>query len=138
MGSFATLLGSLQATSELTGGIMARKQAKRNAKQQRKQGAQAEEQARREGKKLKGAQRARFAKGGVDPDVGTPLDVVLESEEQAQLEGRRRRLAFESEADIQEQAGTVALLQGLFGSGSTLLGTLERNAATKKPKGITT
>jgi hypothetical protein len=135
-GFFQQNAGSLasigQAATQLVGGLSTKSAAGKNAKLLRRQGKAAETEIRREGLKLRGAQRARFASAGVDPNTGTPLDVVLESEEQARLAARRRRMAFESEADIQERAGSIAAIQGLFGAGSTLLGALRQPDPPKK------
>jgi hypothetical protein len=129
-GFFQQNAGSIQslvsAAGSLTSGIMERQQAAQNARMLERQGVQAEAQGRREAKKLEGAQRARYAKAGVAPGEGTALDVILESREQATLEARRRRMAFQGEADTQRKAGSVALLQGIFGAGSTLLGAVGR------------
>lgn len=136
-GFFAKNAGSIasaaQAATQVTGGILARGQAARNAKLLRRKGAQAETLVRREAKKLAGAQRARFAKAGVAPGEGTALDVVLETEEQARLQARRIRMSTEFDIDAQRQAGTVAAIQGLFGAGSTLLGDVARRKAAKPP-----
>ncbi len=123
-----------QAALQVTGGFQARSTTSGNARLLRLQGAQAEAQARREGKLLTGAQRARFASAGVDPNVGTPLDVVLNSEQQSRLAARRRRLSFESEADIQDQAGSIAVQQGLFGGAATLLGAVRSFVDSMPPK----
>ena len=137
-----SITSALSAVSDLTGGIMAQRQAAANVKLLKRQGRQAEAQMRREAKKAKGAATARFAKAGVDPGEGTALGVALEAEEQLMLEGRRRRMGFEAEADIEKQKGTVALMQGLFGAGTTLLGATrqpddpKRFRATLQPRGV--
>ena len=133
-GSISAIASLAESASTVGGGIMAQRQASKNARRLNKQGQQAEKRGIREAAKFKGAARARFAKAGVDPDKGIPLDVALESEEQALLQGRRDRLAFDTEADIQNQAGTVALIQGILGGTSTLLGAVRGNAKSKKPK----
>lgn len=126
-----SIVSVIEAASKISGGIMASKQAKKNAELLELQGEQEEARSRREAKKAKGRAQARFAKAGVSG--GTPLDVALEAEEQYLLEGRRRRMALESEADIQRKAGTIAVIQGLFGAGSTLLGAVRSQAATRPP-----
>lgn len=77
--------------------------------------------------RLLGAQRAGFAKGGVEIE-GTPLLVMEDAAEQGELDvqailygGDIQSDNYQAEAGLRRMEGAQAKKAGMFGAGSTLL-----------------
>lgn len=110
--------------------------ADQNAQIVAQQGAAREEIIRRRNREQISRSRAALAESGVDISVGTPVDVL----EQSQIEGElnvltsryqdelaKRNLALESsfaeeQADRARRAGDRALASGVIGAGASLIG----------------
>jgi len=125
-GQLALNAGILQSGMQVGSGISGFIQGRQNAKILNKRGKQAQAARIAEGKQIAGAQRARSAASGVDPNVGSPRDVARQTIENSRVNAIRERFAFENEAAGQKTEGTNALLGGLLGGGSTLLTALAR------------
>lgn len=85
------------------------------------------ERHRREVKRLKAIQRAKYAKAGVKME-GSPLEVLADTQAQADLDemiirygGQVRAGAYEREGMFARRAGEAALTSGYIGAGSSLL-----------------
>jgi type II secretory pathway pseudopilin PulG len=100
----------------------------------------------RRARRLAGAQRASFGRSGVAL-LGSPLDVLLDTEYTAQRNLSRLRLTFESERDAVgaqlgitnqriDAEGTAAIASGIGSFGNTLLTGAQffSKPATNKPK----
>jgi len=111
-----------QAGAQIGTGVAARDAARGQAREARRRGAVVAEDERRKGRRLAGKQRALFAKGGVEIDEGTPLDVLAQTAADAELNALRAAFSFEQQAEDFKSAGRVALTQGLLGAGGTILG----------------
>jgi hypothetical protein len=85
-------------------------------------------ETREEARRTRAAQRARFAKAGIDPDQGSPLLLqaeTLEQGEKAALQeeffGSAGASRFRTEAAQRRAAGAFAEKRGRFKAGQTLL-----------------
>ena len=128
----ASLGAGVKAGAQFGGGIGGFLQGRTNAKILKRRGEQEAAIARRQGVKRVGAQRAAFAKSGVDPNVGTPLDVTTKTAEEAAVDALRLRFAAENEARFATRQGVNALIGGVLGAGSTLLGEFARDKGPKR------
>ncbi len=106
----------------VAGGVAANKAAKRDAARLREIGAAEAEDKRRATRKLIARQQVAFAGAGVDPQVGSPLDVLGDTVAESELAALRVQHARESQALGVRQQGRLALFQGAAGATSTLLG----------------
>ncbi len=109
--------------------------AEENAKLIAEQGSAREDLIRRRNREIIARQRAGYAESGIDVSVGSPLDVIEQSQVESELEVltsryqdelARRGLAQEADyADEQAErsrtAGQRALVSGFIGAGSELL-----------------
>jgi len=116
----------LKAGGQIGGGIAAKSQSKTNAKLLETQGEQAFAARLREAKLREGTARANAAKGGGDPNVGSFADVIRQIAEEGRITALRERFAFQNEAQNQKQLGKSALIAGILGGASTLLGAANR------------
>lgn len=112
-----------KAWSEYNAGVMvneatmARQNAALEAEQQRKAGA-----------RLKGEQRAAFARAGVDISSGSPLDVLAETASETELAistikwaGEQQAKRAISAAEAERMKGKAAERASYWGAGSTFL-----------------
>jgi len=81
----------------------------------------------RESARLMGAQRAAYAKSGVDVGSGTPLDVLAETAAESELEALRVRYGYKAARQNQKTAGLTAFTAGLAKGSDTLLTAWGRN-----------
>ena len=146
---FSALGTAIRAGGQVWGGLQSRDVADYNAailEQEaviarslppivRGQAAKEAQRIREAGQEVTGAQKTRFAAGGVSVASGSPMLVMLESIRRAgedaflarykgdvrawELEGRARGLR--GAADIRRRIGRQSLLAGIMGAGSTLL-----------------
>jgi len=123
--AFTAIATLVQAGAQIGTGVAARDATKAQARESRRRGAIAAEDERRKGRRLAGAQRAGFAKGGVRIDTGTPLDVLAQTAADSELNALRAAFAFEQDAENFESAGRTAFTKGIFGAGTTILGRAE-------------
>ena len=112
----------LSAVTSILGGVMAMQQAKGEAKFLKALGEIEAEDFRRETRRLLGEQLVAFAAAGVDPTVGTPLDVLGDTVAERELGALRIRFGRRMQAKGVLRAGNAALIQGIGQGGSTILG----------------
>lgn len=91
---------------------------------------------RRQAKRLLANQRVAFAKGGVDIDTGSPLDVVTDTAAEEELAALRAGLPFELQGDRFRREGRDAIFSGVSGAATTLLAnpTLTRSLFHANPR----
>lgn len=144
MGIETMALAALALTAASTGlGVMQNLQAgkdakawseynaevlKREAETARQNASLEAEQQRKAGERLKGAQRAAFAKAGVDIGSGSPLDVLAETAAETELAVSTIKWAGEQQARRALSAAEATRLKGdaarrasYWGAGTTLL-----------------
>ncbi len=125
MGAAGGIGMGISAIGDILGGISAYQRSKAAAKTLNRIGAEAYKERLREGKLLLGAQRAAFAKSGVDVGVGTPVDVVAYTAGLEFLAARQIQQAYKREARATKLAGTAALMSGLsLGGGKAAEGVI--------------
>lgn len=120
--AFAAVATIAQAGAQISAGVATQSAAKRQARIARVRGAEVAEDERRKGRRLRGKQRAAFAKSGVLISEGTPLDVLAQTAADAETNALRAAIAFEQQAEDFASAGNAAFIQGALGAGATILG----------------
>ncbi len=115
-------LTAISAATSIAGGAAASRDANAEADQLRRLGKIEAEDKRRETRRLLASQQVAFAASGVDPSVGTPLDVLGATVAEAELAALRIEFGRESEATSIRSRGRRALTQGITGSLGTILG----------------
>lgn len=120
--AFTAVATLAQAGTQIHAGVSARSAANKQADVADRAASIARADEIRKGRRLAGKQRAAFAKGGVEIDEGTPLDVLAQTAADAETDALRAALAFEQEADDLRSMGKVALTSGILGAGATILG----------------
>jgi hypothetical protein len=116
-----------------------KKVAKNQAEAARQAGMVAEENEREENRRILASQRAAIGQSGVMGDVGSPLLAQIESAGQAELNARRTRYAyetnakgFESEAILRGFESRSTRRAGYVQAGSSLLSGLSTTYASYK------
>ena len=104
--------------------VQASETAKAQAAALKEQGIEDEKLQRAKNARLRGSQRVAFAKSGVDLSSGTPLGVLAQSAEDAELNALRVKFGFDANAARSRAEGQQAVLRGAAGATSTLLGTV--------------
>ena len=107
-----SLLAVSTATS-IAGGVIAKRNADSEAKTLKKVGQLELDDRRREMRRLLAAQTVAFAKGGVSPGSGSPLDVLGDTVAEADLSALRVRYSRQAQAKSVTQQGDLALLGGI-------------------------
>ena len=115
-------IAGIQTFSQIVGGVAQQRTAKANAKELERRGRIAYEDVQRESEMLLGAQRARYAKAGVQTTSGTPLEVITATAEQEELRALRAAFDYTAEAAREKQRGKLALWGAIMGGAVTLLG----------------
>lgn len=102
--------------------------AENNAIAARQEAERAERELREKSRRQLSANRARFAKGGVLPEEGSPLLFNIETGEGGEIdalnlrrEGEMRATGFQSEAALGRYSGRVAQQQSRIKATSSLL-----------------
>jgi hypothetical protein len=121
---------ALSAASSVGSGVTGLVTARRNASALEEAGEIIRGESLRESARLLGAQRAAFAKAGVDVGSGTPLDVLAETAEQEALSALRLKYGYDQAAYTERQAGIAALTGGLFEGATTALTGFNKRAST--------
>lgn len=135
MDAIQMLLEALSAASRVGSGITGIVTANRNARALEEAGQIAQGESLRESARLLGAQRAAYAKAGVDVGSGTPLDVLAETAEQEALSALRIKYSYDSAAYNERQYGVASLTRELFEGASTVLtGYNHRKRANPLPR----
>jgi len=108
----------------------------REAEMARQNAALEAEQQRKAGERMKGAQRAAFAKAGVDVGSGSPLDVLAETAAETELAvstikwaGEQQARRAISAAEASRMKGDAAKRASYWGAGTTLLSGASRMAS---------
>ncbi len=122
MAAAALVLMAVSAATSIAGGAAANRDAKAEAAQLRRLGRVEAEDQRRETRRLLASQQAAFAASGVDPSVGTPLDVLGATVAEAELAALRIEFGRESEATSISRRGSRAQTQGITSGLGTILG----------------
>ena len=78
--------------------------------------------ARLDSLRLMGVRRALYAKAGVDPNSGSPLDVMLDAALVEEAAAIREGFGLRQRAGYYRSAGEGTLIESLGGSAVTLLG----------------
>ncbi len=86
-------------------------------------GKEAEKAERTRGARQAGKPRVAFAKSGVD-QVGTPLDVLGQAAEDAELNALRAKFGFDQRASLIESQQDQRVLQGVADITGTILGSV--------------
>ena len=140
--TLALIATAATAAGSIVSGIQGAKAGREQEKLFRQQAAlekvaatEEERQTRREGQRLRSAQLARFGKAGVTL-TGTPAFVLAETAEEQERDVLLIRFGGESKAQraiaegkLARSRGQQALVGGIVGAGTTLLGS---GAFTKK------
>lgn len=116
-----------QGQAESVAAEMNAQQAERNATMALARSAEQERRARIEGTKVLGDMRAGYGASGVTLE-GSPLDVLQESAQTAELdalniryEGQAQAVGFRNEAKLERMRGASAKTRGYFSAASSLL-----------------
>jgi len=109
---------ALSTGAQIGGGIAANRQSKEDASTLREIGRFEAGRARREGRRLSGRQRVAYAKAGVEPSLEVLANTAFETELNAQW----ALFASDRRADVIRRQGKAALISGLFGGATTILG----------------
>ncbi len=125
-GVLAQVTGGVQALTSIAGGIAGNRQASRNAAITRQIGEINAKEARRESRRLAGAQIATAGASGVDPTTGSALDLVLFTTAEGEKQALREKFVFDASAAAQEAQGRALLASGISGAAGTLLGGAQR------------
>ena len=118
--------GIASSASQVAGGFLGRRQGRINAKILERQGQQAFAARLAQAVQEAGTARAVAAKGGGDPNRGSPADVSRQIEAEGRVAALREKFAFQNEAAFAERRGMNALFRGILGGSSTLLGAANR------------
>ncbi len=130
-------LTAISAATSIAGGAAANRDAQAEADHLRKLGRIEGEDKRRETRRLLASQQAAFAASGVDPSVGTPLDVLADTVAESELAALRIQFGRESEATAMRQRGRRAQTQGITGALGTILGGASTFALLGSKPGVT-
>ncbi len=118
--------GAASAGFQIAGGILGNRQGRINAKILERRGEEAYRAKLSDALQKVGTARARAAKGGGDPNVGSAADVIRQLSAEGRVAALREKFAFENEAAFAERRGQNALFEGILGGASTLLGASRR------------
>jgi len=112
--SMAVLAAVLGATGPVVGGVSAYQQSRAQASSLNQMSRAAVYDRREQAKQLMGAQRVAFAKSGVDPETGSPLDVQATTAVSEELAARRIQSAYQKAQYQTKLEGDVALFGSLL------------------------
>ena len=105
---------------QIAGGVAAQEQGVVDGAFRRQLGAIEASDHRRETRRLLARQQVAFAAAGVDPTLGTPLDVLADSVRERELAALRIRFARETEAKQLISRGKQAFVEGAVGGTASL------------------
>lgn len=146
------LSGALQGAGQIASGAqsiaagqIAASQAKINADLLEELGLLKADEVRRERGRIAGIRTVAFAKGGVNPNTGSALDVALDAAVEDELAALNAKFGFESQAFTQLVQGRNAALAGQIrgiAAGTRGVGTIisggvsAREQRNRKPGGL--
>lgn len=113
---------AVSAATSIAGGVQAQRNAKAEASFRREVGKIEAADKRRDTRRLIASQQVAFAASGVDPSLGTPLDVLGDTVAEAELAALRLQFTRDSEAASLKLRGSQALTQGITSGLGTILG----------------
>ncbi len=122
MAAAGLILAAMSAATSIAGGIAANSNAKAEAAFLSQVGGIEAADRRRQTRRLIASQQVAFAASGVDPNVGTPLDVLGDTVAESELAALRIQFARESGAASLKLRGKQALTQGITSGLGTILG----------------
>lgn len=128
MAQLGLILGAIGTIGQVVTGIASASRNARAATEEGKaemaQARTAEEQSRRRSAMIMGKQQAQAAAAGLDTTTGTPLDIALDSAQQAELEALNIRYQgkLAKYGKDQQAAGYRAQIPGYIFGGAANLG----------------
>ena len=118
------------------------KLAEREAMQKKMSAEAAAEDARRRHERVLATQRAQYGASGIDPNEGSSLLVMMDSQDEAALDearirwgGREEATTLQAEANVQRWRGRQAKAAGYLGAGAAILGGLSSAAGAYSGRG---
>jgi hypothetical protein len=111
---------AVAAGGSIAAGVQQQQTAKADAKEATQVAAYDEAQSRDRAKRLLGAQRAAYAKAGVDMS-GTPLDVTADTAAQQEIDALAIRWGGQQRAAGFRAQGQQSLIEGVSSAGSSIL-----------------
>jgi len=124
LGGLSGISTGLGAFSQIGGGLAQFHQAKANAKALNRIGKIEAADVRRQTRRLLGREQVAAAASGVDPTQGSALDIQAEAALEGEVAALRARFARDSQARAIKAEGKAALIRGISGASSSLLGGL--------------
>jgi hypothetical protein len=131
MGGAGGIMGMGGKVANIFAGVATYKTAQEEAKTLEEIGALEGAERRRMGEKLRGAQRAAYAKGGVEIS-GTPLDVMAETAATEELDALRLEYGYKSAAWAKRLQGKQAMVSAIFQSSSSIGQTILGNYGERR------
>jgi hypothetical protein len=133
--AFSLLLGVGSAVGSFTQGQAASSAAKVTEKSADLRATQALQAYRIAALRDQGAARASYARAGVDPNRGSPADVVAEMTYWQEMDAQRAYFNEKNVASAARRAGQAARLEGTLGATSTFLDVAARGLTTTQKAG---
>ena len=121
-GAVPLIMVGLSAASSISGGIRAGNNADAEGVFLRRVGQVEAADKRRETRRLIASQRVAFGASGVDPSVGSPMDVLGDTVAESELAALRIKFAREQGTLSIEQRGDQAQQAGIVNGVGTVLG----------------
>ena len=121
-GAVGLALSAVSAATSIAGGIAADRAAKSEAKFRKRLGAVEAEDRRRQTRRLIASQEVAFAKAGIDPGSGSPMDVLADTIAEEELQALRLKFSRDSQAESIRFQGKLALDSGISSGLGTVLG----------------
>lgn len=115
-------LGGISAASSIAGGVSAQQAGQAEAKRLREAGQIEAADRRRQTSRLLARQTVAFAASGIDVGTGTPLQVLADTVAEEELAALRIEAGRTAQAESAEFRGDQALIQGVTGGITTVLG----------------
>lgn len=133
-GTVVTILGQQKATEAQEGAAKFNAAvASNNALSSRQAAAAEAERIRQRNRRLAGAQRANYAKAGIDISFGTPQDVILDSAVQGEMDAMTTIYQGQTTANNQNARAVLFKMEGEAARASlpwAIAGTALQGAAT--------
>jgi len=130
-GAVSLALAAVSSATSIAGGVAAQRAAKAEARFRNRLGMAEAEDQRRRNRRLFAAQKAAYAKAGIDPNSGSPLDVLSDSVQEAELQALRLRFSRQSQAESIRFQGKLARDTSIIRGASTLLGGVNDSFGTE-------
>ena len=115
-------LAMASAAMSIGGGITSQQAGKAQAKALRRTGEAEADDIRRRTRRLAATQRAAFGASGVDPNVGSPIDVLGDTIAEGELAALRARATRRGQGTAAKSQGSQAFISGISGGATSILG----------------